>query len=114
MSTLTSNIERARQMADRIRISFASDQIQVEQVLLFGSRARNAATEESDWDFLVIVTRPISRDERRFAIFHAQRDLAHEFVEPTNILVSSMEDLQQSDAPTQSVTSFALREGIPL
>lgn len=35
------------------------------QVQLFGSRANDAATEESDWDILIITQQPVDRTLKR-------------------------------------------------
>ena len=45
----------------------------IEQVILFGSRARGNAHPDSDWDFLVVMKPALPRGERALAVRRAAR-----------------------------------------
>jgi predicted nucleotidyltransferase len=60
-------IEKDREIAEELkRRLLASDGKRIRRLILYGSRAQGSATEESDFDFLVIENDPVSkRDEMR-------------------------------------------------
>jgi len=60
-------IEKDREIAEELKKRFlASDGKRIRRLILYGSRAQGGATEESDFDFLVIEKDPVSkRDEMR-------------------------------------------------
>ena len=60
-------IEKDREIAEELkRRLLASDGKRIRRLILYGSRAQGSATEESDFDFLVIGKDPVSkRDEMR-------------------------------------------------
>ena len=60
-------IEKDREIAEELKKRFlASDGKRIRRLILYGSRAQGSATEESDFDFLVIEKDPVSkRDEMR-------------------------------------------------
>lgn len=60
-------IEKDREIAEELKKRFlASDGKRIRRLILYGSRAEGSATEESDFDFLVIEKDPVSkRDEMR-------------------------------------------------
>ena len=49
----------------------------IEQVILFGSRARGTAHDDSDWDFLVIMPTTLSHGARNLAVRRAGRIAGH-------------------------------------
>jgi predicted nucleotidyltransferase len=52
-------IEKDREIAEELKKRFlASDGERIQRVILYGSRALGSATEESDFDFLVVEKRP--------------------------------------------------------
>ena len=60
-------IEKDREIASELKKRFlASHGERIRRVILYGSRAQGNATEESDFDFLVVERDPVSkRDEMR-------------------------------------------------
>ena len=56
------------------------------EVFLFGSKARNQANENSDWDLLVLTNHPVSlQDEQTFR--HKLVDVELEVEEPLSVFV---------------------------
>ena len=82
MSTLQANpLSKQERQALAAAVAALKDRFPVEQVVLFGSRARGEGDAESDLDLLVLTTRELAWTERR-AIVDALFDieLAHDVV----------------------------------
>ena len=82
-----------------------------EQVILFGSRARGDAKEESDVDLVVVESEPFGKiRSRRLETARVYRALA-DFDTPTDILLCSREEIERWRSSTSHVLARALREG---
>jgi len=55
------------------------------EVILFGSRARGDAREDSDWDFLILLEKPVSFGEQKII-----RDTIYEIELEVEQLISSI------------------------
>ena len=86
-------------------------EVDPEQVILFGSRARGDAREDSDVDLVVVEAEPFgperSRRQELVRLYHA---LA-EFPVSTDILVYSHDDVDYWRDSLNHVLARALREG---
>ena len=83
------------------------------EIILYGSRSREDAGAESDWDFLVLVDGPVN-DARVDAIRHRLYELEWESGE---VLCSVVRSRKEWDSPRYQVMPFHLnveREGILL
>lgn len=61
------------------------------EVILFGSRARGEAHEDSDWDMLILTERPVTlKIEQAFR--HKLFELELEFGQPISVFVYSKSD----------------------
>ena len=80
------------------------------KIILFGSRARGTATDESDVDLLVVTDRPGSRRLQAAAIDVALADISV----GKDILVIGMEDLERERDVVGTIAYPALHEGIVL
>lgn len=87
------------------------DAVQPEQVILFGSRAKNAAHEGSDIDLLVVMpdTEESRRRQRRLT-GHLYRCLAR-FVVPKDILVCTHSEVERWRNVPGHIIAESLREG---
>ena len=87
------------------------DEVDPEQVILFGSRARGDARGNSDIDLIVVEAEPFgterSRRKETVRLYHA---LA-EFRVPADVLVFSHEDVDYWRDSLNHVLARALREG---
>ena len=87
------------------------DEVDPEQVILFGSRARGDARENSDVDLIVVEAEPFgperSRHEESVRLYRA---LAR-FRIPADVLVYSREDVDYWRDSLNHVLARALREG---
>lgn len=86
-------------------------EVDPEQVILFGSRARGDARENSDVDLIVVECEPFgperSRRKEMVRIYHALAG----FLVPADVLVYSHEDVAYWRDSLNHVLARALREG---
>lgn len=87
------------------------DEVDPEQVILFGSRARGDGRESSDVDLLVVEAEPFGPDRSRHRelvrIYHALAG----FRVPADVLVYSHDDVDYWRDSLNHVLARALREG---
>ena len=87
------------------------DEVDPEQVILFGSRARGEEQEKSDIDLIVVEAEPFglerSRHREMVRLYHAVAG----FRVPTDVLVYSHEDVDYWRDSLNHVLARALREG---
>ena len=87
------------------------DEVDPEQVILFGSRARGDATAESDFDFIVVEAGPFgagrSRHDEEARLYRALAGCGA----PKDILVYSRDDVEHWRDSLNHVLARALREG---
>lgn len=83
------------------------------EIILYGSRSREEAGSESDWDFLILVDGPVN-DERTDAIRHRLYEIEWESGE---VLCSVVRDRQEWGSARYQAMPFhqnVEREGIVL
>jgi predicted nucleotidyltransferase len=86
-------------------------EVDPQRILLFGSWARGAATEQSDVDFLVVEREPFGRNRsRRQEAARIWRCLS-DFRIPTDILVYSVNEVAQWKDSSYHMIARAMREG---
>jgi uncharacterized protein len=94
------------EMADRI-----VREVDPEKIVLFGSWARGEANEQSDVDFLIVEREPFgpnrSRREEAVRIW----ECLYEFRVPKDILVYSVDEIDQWKNSSYHVVGRALKEG---
>ena len=97
-------------LLDRI-VQAIVDEVDPEQVILFGSRARGDEHESSDIDLIVVEAEPFgpgrSRHKESVRLYHALAG----FRVPADILVYSHEDVAYWRDSLNHVLARALREG---
>ena len=82
-----------------------------EQVILFGSRARGDAREESDVDLVVVESEPFGKTRsRRLEAARVYEALA-DFDTLTDVLLYSRDEVQHRRNSANHVLARALREG---
>lgn len=85
--------------------------VEPEQVILFGSRARGDAREESDVDLVVVESEPFGKTRsRRLEAVRLWRALSG-FLVPKDILVYSRDEVALWRDSLNHVLAQALREG---
>ena len=93
--------------------SLVEEKLHVHQMIVFGSRARGDAEEESDLDVLVVIDEPVNRELRRFVSDCAfEVDVGNDFI-VSPILVSRAE--WENGPERFSPFAHAVREeGVPV
>lgn len=87
------------------------DEVDPEQVILFGSHARGDAREDSDVDLIVIEAEPFGKGRSQFSEMTRVREAVEKFKVPKDILVFSLEDVEYWRDSLNNVLARALREG---
>ena len=90
------------------------EEVDPEQVILFGSRARGDAGEESDVDLVVVETEPFGKTRsRRLEAARIYEALA-DFDTLTDVLLYSRDEVEYWRHSPNHVLARALREGMVL
>lgn len=83
---------------------------EIKEVILFGSRAKGTASEDSDYDFLIILkSTPDWKTERKISDVCYLADLKHNILADTHLL--SLSELNTIKGK-QPIFENAMREGI--
>ena len=86
-------------------------EVDPEQIILFGSRARGDAREDSDVDLLVIESAPFGKGRSRRREAARLYQVLSEFDISTDILVYSRDEVEHWGDSLNNIVARALREG---
>jgi predicted nucleotidyltransferase len=78
-----------------------------EKIIMFGSRAKGIASEDSDLDLMVIVEKSVAQGPRSTPVYGVLRDI---FL-PMDILVYTRDEVEDWRNVPMHITSTATREG---
>jgi len=95
-----------------LRVSRELD-LEVEEIILFGSRARGDFRTDSDWDVLVVLSEPVERKMELEAYKRMHRELLLKGIK-ADILFISRDELEKVKDDTGFVYYYALREGVKI
>ena len=84
-----------------------------ENIILFGSRAKNEADKFSDYDVLAVFSSQLSGKEKINIASQIRKKLAENFID-IDILVRNKKDIEREQFQLGSVIKNALKEGIAL
>jgi predicted nucleotidyltransferase len=87
--------------------------IQVEQILLFGSRARGEACSDSDWDFYVLINPALSFPQRQRITTEIKRRLAKAHI-PNDVILKSAEQFNLMKPFPGHLAYEVAHEGVPI
>jgi predicted nucleotidyltransferase len=102
MRSMTDRARLLQEMVSRIR-----EAMQPERIVLFGSRARGTAREDSDFDLLVVKDSDKPRYERAGPLYTKLADLPVE----VEIVVYTPEEVREWSNVPQAFITTAMREG---
>jgi predicted nucleotidyltransferase len=85
--------------------------LKVLKIILFGSRAKGTAREDSDWDFFVIIDKKLSFNERWDIIDEIKIKLAKLKI-PNDILLKSEDEVEENKDDVGRITYYVLKEGV--
>ncbi|NJE29790.1 nucleotidyltransferase domain-containing protein [Thermococcus sp. 18S1] len=102
--------EVVRRIKNVILKEFSKRGVNVEEVLLFGSRARGDFREGSDWDVLVVISEDIDRKKYRELWYSVYR---HVDV-PLDLVIVSKEAFEKYVSSPGFIYYYAAREGVKI
>jgi uncharacterized protein len=100
-----------REIKETIYRVFDFYHLKVDKILFFGSRSKGQHTKDSDWDFLIIVKNPLTRNEKIDISYQIRESLAKKHI-PCDIIIRSRSEIENYTSMVHSVTKTALEEGI--
>ncbi|MCS6886879.1 nucleotidyltransferase domain-containing protein [Chloroflexus sp.] len=87
--------------------------VDVRHILLFGSRARGDARPDSDWDFLIVIDRPLERSlQRRLATTISVRLVLERI--PSDVLLLPASQFDQHKGDVGHIAYYVHKEGVLL
>lgn len=92
---------------------FNENNIEIEKIILFGSRARGDSNPESDWDFLIITNNEIDLKLKREIRFQIRKKLSH-LSAGVDLIIKSVKETEECKNDTGIVAYYAVKEGIAL
>lgn len=100
-------------IANIIREEFRARDLDVKQIVLFGSQSRGTAGSDSDWDFLVSTSNELEFGEKTKLTTAIQRRLALKHIS-VDVIVKSENKIRQERNNVGVITYYALKDGIPV
>jgi uncharacterized protein len=94
-------------------IKNALSQVAYQKCILFGSQARGDAIESSDYDILIIIKEPLSRDDKFMIASQVRAVLARNLID-ADVLVRSADEVDAYRELPGSVIRHAVMEGVEL
>lgn len=85
--------------------------MKVDEIFLFGSRAKGNFDKDSDWDFFVIINKNIDFHQKRKIILNIRRKLS-EIKLPSDIIIQSRDVVNQRKTNTGYLTYYVVKEGV--
>ena len=87
--------------------------IEIDRIILFGSRARGDYREDSDWDILIVTGEEYSKKKILNFIASLKIELARREI-PNDIVVKSRRELEKDLEYRYTVSYTAVKEGIAI
>ncbi|MFB0546154.1 MAG: HEPN domain-containing protein [Anaerolineae bacterium] len=100
-------------LAEVRRRLFSDPDIEVEEIVLYGSVARGEADEESDLDLLVVTAKPLSRAESHEKITHVVFEVNLRFDTNISTLVVDRDEWETGLISVLPIRGEILRDGVP-
>lgn len=85
--------------------------VEVNRIILFGSRARGDWKRGSDWDLLIVVNKELARNEKMELSHLIRKELAEEYI-ACDVVIKSEKEIEHYKDFFGTVTHEALKEGV--
>ncbi len=86
--------------------------VEVERIILFGSRVRGDYREDSDYDILVVVRGEVDWRTRRRLSLRVRRRLLQLLGRPADLIIEDLRTFAERSRYLGSIEEAALREGV--
>jgi len=98
-----------------IEEALSRSKVNLKEIILFGSRAREEFGEESDYDILVVIGNGVTFEKRREIWKDVFRSLHREFpFVPFDLIIKSVKDFEEEKEVANTISSEAFIEGIKI
>lgn len=87
--------------------------MEVRMIYLFGSRVKGNYTEDSDWDFYIVVDKDLDFSQKRKLNAQIRRRLA-EIRIPNDIIIQSQSIIERRINDVGYLTHYVLKEGVKI
>ncbi len=106
-------MDSKQEILDKLKRILADLNIKYSKILLFGSRARGDFRDESDWDFLVVLKKPLDVKTKKELWFHIYKRL-HEFYPfiSFDIILKDSESFEEEKTIVNTISNEVYLEGI--
>ena len=84
--------------------------VPIEEIILFGSRARGDYTQESDWDILIVTTAPLKKHLFWDLYVEIKRELTKNKI-PADIIIIPKSTFEKKKRIVGNIAYYASREG---
>ncbi|ADC65713.1 DNA polymerase beta domain protein region [Ferroglobus placidus DSM 10642] len=86
--------------------------IEVEKIILFGSRARGNHKEDSDWDILIVTKKKLNKDEFWKFYSHLNEKLISTLDSPVDVILVDTKEFSEKSRYRGFLHYWAEREGV--
>jgi len=98
---------------ERVQEIFKEADVEVNRIILFGSRARGDWKRGSDWDLLIVVNKELARNEKMGLSHLIRKELAEEYI-ACDVVIKSEKEIEYYKDFFDTVTHEALKEGVEI
>ena len=78
---------------ERVQEIFKEADVEVNRIILFGSRARGDWKRGSDWDLLIVVNKELARNEKMGLSHLIRKELAEEYI-ACDVVIKSEKEIE--------------------
>ncbi len=96
-----------------IKEELRKENIDPVKIILFGSRAKGKFSEESDWDFLIVIDRELDFHEKWRIISKLKRKLIYNGF-PNDIILKSKKSFEKDKNIVNTISYNAVSEGVEI
>ncbi len=102
-----------QEILEKLKILLTEMNLEYSKIILFGSRARGDFRDESDWDFLIVLEKPLDAKTKKELWFDIYRKL-HEFYPfiSFDIILKDTESFEEEKTIANTISNEVYLEGI--